>query len=181
MIGSLALAGDGTIYAASNSGLLYALDQSGSLKWKLNLGPIESSPSIGSDGAVYVTDDAQQIYAINSTGTQRWTFGGGPYADKRLGSIAGALDQNFLYTPWRGEVRAIRLPTGNPDHSAGNDFEAGGSVAVLSNGLIVHPGNGRLEATDSDGKTVWEYPVRNPPLTADLILKYRGRPPAGNF
>lgn len=179
--GSLALSDDGTLYAASADGFVYALDSSGKLQWKLQLAPIESSPAIGADGTIYITDANELIYAINRNGTQQWSFGGGPYADKRLGSIAAAVDQNFLYTPWRGQVRALRLSTGYPEWPAGMDFERGGAVILLPNSLILHPGNGRLEAVESGGRTAWEYPVRNPPLTPDLLLKYGGQPPAGNF
>lgn len=179
--GALALSHDGTLYAAGKDGDLYALDPGGNLKWKLQIAPMEATPAIGSDGTVYVTDIHERIYAINPNGTQQWANGGGPFAKDDLGSLSGAVDSTFLYTPWRGQVREIRLTTGNFDEPVGLNFEVGGAVILLPNRLILHPGNGRLEAVDSTGRTQWEYPAPNPPVTVDMLLANGGRAPAGNF
>jgi outer membrane protein assembly factor BamB len=128
---ALALADDGTLYAASQDGFLYALDASGNLKWKFNSGPMKASPAIGADGTIYVSNEEQRIFAIDRTGAQQWAAGGGPFADKQVGSTAAALDQNYLYTPWRGQIRAIRLSTGTIDWDAGVGYEQGGSVTIL--------------------------------------------------
>lgn len=54
-------------------------------------------------------------------------------------------------------------------------------MAILSNGLIVYPGAGRVDAVDSAGRTVWQYPVMDPPLSADNVLNDGGHPPMGKF
>jgi outer membrane protein assembly factor BamB len=177
----LALADDGTIYAASEAGFLYALDLSGNLKWKFDTGPVKAAPAIGTDGTIYVTNQDQQILAINPTGTLQWSTGGGPFADKQNIWTANALDPNYLYTPWRGQIRAIRLTSGAVDWSAGMGFEKNGSLSILSFGLIVYPGVGRLDALNSTGVTQWHYPPINPPLTTDVLLRNNGHPPQGNF
>jgi len=41
----LALGDDGTLYAASEAGFLYALDPSGNLKWKFDTGPVKAAPT----------------------------------------------------------------------------------------------------------------------------------------
>jgi outer membrane protein assembly factor BamB len=181
IIGALALGEDGTLYAASEDGFVYALDAYGNLQWKFDAGPMAAGPTIGADGTIYVTNKEQRIFAINSTGTQQWANGGGLYADKQMGRIVAAIDQTYLYTPWRGQLRAIRLSTGAFEWPAGMGFERGGSVGILSSGLIVYPGVGRVDAVDSRGITVWQYPVMDPPLSTDTLLANDGHPPSGNF
>jgi len=177
----LALADDGTLYAASEAGFLYALDSSGNLKWKFDTGPVKAAPAIGTDGTIYVTNQDEQILAINPTGTLQWSAGGGPYADKQIAWVANALDPNYLYTPWRGQIRAIRLTSGAVDWSAGMGFEKNGSLSILSFGLIVYPGAGSLDALNSTGATQWQYPPMNPPLATDARFRNSGRTPQGNF
>ncbi len=178
---ALALGVDGTLYAAGEDGFVYALDASGNLKWKFDAGPMTAAPAIGADGTIYVSNQEESTFAINPTGTQQWAEGGGPFADKQPDWAAAAVDQNHLYTPWRGSIRAIRLDSGASDWPTGIGFERGGSVSILPNGLIVYPGNGRIDAADSTGRTQWEYPVMNPPLSVDMITRTGGRIPAGNF
>jgi outer membrane protein assembly factor BamB len=178
---ALALGDDGTIYAACEDGFVYAIDSSGRLKWKFNAGRVQIAPVLGAGDTVYVTNQDQVITAINRDGTQRWANGGGPYADKAMGSISPAIDQNHLYTPWRALLRAVRLADGTFDYPTGYGFERNGSVIVLPNGLVVYDGRGRLDAADSTGRTQWEYPIMNPPVTPDTIARTHGYIPNGNF
>lgn len=178
---ALALGADGTLYAASEDGYVYAVAPSGNLQWKFNAGRITTAPAIGSDGTIYVTNDEQRILAINPAGAQLWATGGGPYADKQSGWTGAAIDQIHLYTPWRGQLRAIRLTDGYFDWPTGIGFQCGGSVSILPDGLVVYTGNGRLDAADSTGRTQWEYPVMNPPMSVDMITSTRGNIPPGNF
>jgi len=178
---SLALGDDGTVYAATEDGFLYAVDNSGEQRWKFSAGPLVSSPVLGADGTIYVTNEDQLIFALSPAGAERWTNGGGPYADKQMGAITATIDQSRLYTPWRGQLRAIRLTDGRFDWPTGYGFQRGGAVAVLPDGVIVYSGVGRLDASDSTGRTQWEYPVMNPPVTVDMITKTGGHIPPGNF
>jgi outer membrane protein assembly factor BamB len=178
---ALALGDDGTLYAASEDGFLYAVDASGNLRWKFSAGPMQVAPVLGADDTIYVTNEDQFIFAVNHAGTQQWVAGGGPYADKRMGAIAAAIDQNYLYTPWRGLLRAVRLTYGTFAWPAGYGYQNGGSVIKLANGLIVYTGAGRLDAVDSTGRIQWQYPVMNPPLTVDALTKNGGHIPVGNF
>ena len=179
--GALALGNDGTVYAAGEDGILYALDASGNLKWKFEAGRMITAPAIGADGTIYVSNEEERIFAINPTGTQQWAQGGGPFADKQPGWKAAAIDQSHLYTPWRGSIRAIQLGNGAFDWPTGIGFERGGSVSILPNGLVIYPGNGRLDAADFAGRTQWEYPVMNPPLSVDMITRTAGRIAPGDF
>ncbi len=178
---ALALGDDGTVFAASEDGFVYAVDSTGKLKWKFSAGRVRIAPVLGADDTVYVTNEDQLIFAINHDGTQRWSNGGGPYADKGMGTIAPAIDQNHLYTPWRGQLRALRLSDGTFDYPTGYGFERNGSVIILPNRLVVYDGRGRMDAADSTGRTQWEYPVMNPPVTVDMITRTHGFIPNGNF
>jgi outer membrane protein assembly factor BamB len=179
--GALALSSDGTVYGASQDGFLYAIDASGKLKWKFDAGPMLSAPVLDANGAVYVTNEEEKIFAIDSNGNQLWVNGGGPYADKEIGSIANAIDSDHLYTLWRAQLRAIRLSDGYFDWPTGYGFQHHGSISQLPDGLTVFTEVGRLKAVDSTGRTQWEYPVMNPPVTVDMITKTNGHIPSGNF
>jgi len=175
--GALALGEDGSLYFASEDGFVYAVDSSGNLQWKFNTGSILAGPTVGADGTIYVTDSAGRTYAINRTGTQQWVMDGRPVS-LPVG-VSSALDQDHLFTLWRGEVQALRLDGSASDWNA-NPMQTNGSVAILPSGLIVYPGAGRLEAVDSRGTIVWQYPVMDPPLSVDM-LHNGGQVQAGTF
>jgi outer membrane protein assembly factor BamB len=176
---ALALGVDGTLYAASEDGFVYSIGPSGNLQWKFDAGSVVAAPVLGPDGTIYVTNEDQRILAINPAGAQVWAAGGGPYGDNQMGWVAAAVDQNRLYTPWRGQLHGIRLTDGSFDWVTGFGFQKGGSISILPDGLIVYPAFGRLDGVDSTGRTQWEFPMMNPPLTTDMIA--RGRIPVGNF
>jgi len=175
--GALALANDGTLYAASSDGLVYALDPEGNLKWRFRMGPVQANPAIGADGTIYISDEGQHIYALNPNGTQQWAAGGGPYAEQDFQGVAPALDGNFFYTPWGRGLHAIRLSDGNSDTVTGGYYDSGGTITILPTGLVVHAARGRIEAVDADGRIAWQYP----PLTDEAIQNNGGFPPPGNF
>lgn len=177
--GALALGDDGILYATGEDGTIYALDSAGRVQWKFNAGPTLAGPIIGADGTIYVSNKGESTYAINPTGAQQWAMESGPYADASV-AVSSALDQDHLYMPWRGHIHGVRLSSREPDWTAGN-FQIDGSVAILPNGLIVYPGAGRIDAVDSSGVIVWQYPAMDSPVSADLVLNNGGQIPVGNF
>ena len=179
--GGLALADDGTLYATCQDGFVYALDSAGKLQWKFEAGRMLAGPTLGPDGAIYVSNAKEMIYGLDHAGTQLWSKGGGPFADPNIGEIASAIDGNHLYTFWRGLLRAVRLSDGYFDWPAGYGFGNYASVTILPNGNLVYEGVGRVDAIDSTGKTAWQYPVMDPPLTVDILLSHGGHVPMGNF
>jgi outer membrane protein assembly factor BamB len=71
---SVAVGADGTIYVASDRGVVYAVDASGQMVWSIDLGAeIGSSPSIGRDGTVYVGCANGELVALSQDGDIRWT------------------------------------------------------------------------------------------------------------
>ncbi len=69
---------DGTVYAASQDGMLYALDpENGTQKWVYPLGSSEiiASPAINTNlNVIYITDDDGQFASVNlNDGSENWT------------------------------------------------------------------------------------------------------------
>ncbi len=178
--GALALSEKGTVYAASVEGNLFAVNSLGKLVWKTSLGATREAPAIAADGGIYVANSDQVFYAINPDGTVRWTRASGPYADRNSPWRAGALDDNYFYTTWRGSLRAVRLSDGTIAWTTGWGYEHAGSASIRPDGMLVYTGPGWLEAVDSEGKTVWYYPVPNPPISVDAVLA-TGKPQQGTF
>jgi hypothetical protein len=70
-----AVAMDGTIYAASEDGFLYAWEPGGSLKWKRDLGWLPwDCLALGGDGTVYAGLKNADFVAINPSGSLLWRF-----------------------------------------------------------------------------------------------------------
>jgi len=77
---------DGTIYFADHSCTLYAVDESGSVKWKFSGGePVyskewdttscsQASPAVAADGTIYFLPMTGHLYAVNPEGKEKWKF-----------------------------------------------------------------------------------------------------------
>ncbi len=74
----VALAADGTVYAAA-SDMLVAADSLGTLKWTLEgaAGKKFTSPSVGPDGALYTGSEDGHVYAFGPDGSDRWSYSTG--------------------------------------------------------------------------------------------------------
>ncbi|MEX0322117.1 MAG: PQQ-binding-like beta-propeller repeat protein [Puniceicoccaceae bacterium] len=73
-----AIAEDGTIYACSENGFIYAIGPDGNLDWKFaSTESMRSSPIVGTGGNVYCTSRDGYLYAIDAEGQAMWeTFVG---------------------------------------------------------------------------------------------------------
>ena len=173
--GALALDED-TLYAASDDGFLYALDLSGSPRWKTHIGPTYSAPAVGPDGAIYISNNNGRVLAVNRSGSIRWSTD--VYAGDTWGQNGAAIGGSYLYAPSRGSLCALRLSDGHLDWDAeflgGEQFAA---VSLLPDGTILSPGRGRLNALDSRGEVLWQAPR----LTPEQTRKNGGLPPPGTF
>ncbi|MBW3621979.1 MAG: PQQ-binding-like beta-propeller repeat protein [Armatimonadetes bacterium] len=67
---------DGTLYAPSNDGFLYAINPDGSQKWTFPLENGKAAPGqhavIGSDGTIYATGSS--LFAVTPDGKEKWRF-----------------------------------------------------------------------------------------------------------
>ncbi|GEM_PF-2779430 len=74
----LAVAANGTLYAAASNGVLYALGQDGEQDWAFateNNDLFTTGPLAGADGSVYIAAASTKVYAVTSSGASKW---GGP-------------------------------------------------------------------------------------------------------
>ena len=172
---ALALADDGTVYAASEDGSIYALDESGITQWKAYVGATRSAPAIGADGAIYISNNNGRVFALNHSGVVRWSST--VYGGNTLGENGAALGRDYLYFPSRGDLVALRLTNGQTDWSSRWGGEQRGSVTLLPDGTILSPGRGRLNALNSRGEMIWQYP----PLSSEAVTRNGGYPPPGDF
>ena len=73
-LSSTAIGADGTLYAGSGDGQLYAIRPDGSERWSFETGgSVLSSPAIGFDGTIYVGSNDGRLYAVNPDGTEKWS------------------------------------------------------------------------------------------------------------
>ncbi len=101
-----AIGWDGTVYAASTDGGLYAFDGAkGTIKWHLTgLGAFDwlMQPIIGGDGTIYIGSTTGEFYAFTASGSTLWTYmtGGaihGPAAIGGDGTLYFGSDDQKLY------------------------------------------------------------------------------------
>ena len=159
---SPALATDGTIYAGSANGKLYAVNPDGTVKWSANVtSSILSSPAVALDGTVYAGSlgASNNLHAFNPTNgavLAGWpvTVGGGVYSSPALASdgsvVVGGLD---------GKVYAF---TAGGSARSGWPFTTGGAVysspAIGPDGRVyVGSSDTNLYALNPDGTTNWTY------------------------
>ncbi|HUL35033.1 MAG TPA: PQQ-binding-like beta-propeller repeat protein [Candidatus Eisenbacteria bacterium] len=173
--GALALSDDGTIIAACQDGFVYAVDPRGVLQWKTYVGPTAASPAIGPDGAIYIANNNGAVYALNRAGSQRWQSI--VYEGNTYGHNAAAVGTSFLFVPSRDGLKALNLSNGSLEWSAGVGTEQWGAVTLLADGTVLFGGHGRLNAVNTQGDIIWQYP----PLTDEALQRNSGFPPPGDF
>ncbi len=149
------LGADGTIYAASNAGVLHALDPAtGADRWTFDGGgsygsDLSVSPAVLGDGTILWPAPHNRLVALDATGHQLWheTFGGFVLSP----AVAGAgrvyvADQN-------GGVAAIEV--GNATHNVVWQTDIGGtsytSPTVGPDGTIVVGADNDLVGLADDG------------------------------
>jgi eukaryotic-like serine/threonine-protein kinase len=175
IFGALAMADDGTLYAAAEDGFVFALDASGTQQWKTYVGPTRSAPAVGPDGAIYIANNNGRVMALNHAGTVRWTTD--VYQGNTWGENGSAVGRDYLYVPARGNLCAVRLSNGQVDWQSRWGGEQWGAVTLLPDGTTLSPGRGRLNGIDSRGEVAWQYPA----LTDEAIRNNGGYPPPGAF
>ncbi len=158
---SPAIGADGTIYAGSNDGRVYAMNPDGTEKWSFGTGGwVTSSPAIGSDGTIYVGSRDGRLYAVNPDGTEKWSFttGGSVWSSPAIegdGTICFGSDDGRLYAIDADGIEKWNLTTGGLVRS---------SPAIGSDGTIYLGSRATLYAVTLDGKQKWtaKTPNRNP-------------------
>lgn len=79
-----AIADDGSVYATTQSNILYKYDKDGKLLWEKNFNhtvegaTTQGTPSIDADGTVFIgtgaKNGAAKVFALNPDGSEKWVF-----------------------------------------------------------------------------------------------------------
>ena len=167
-----AIGSDGTVYAGSLDGKLYALTPGGAQKWAFDAAsPINSSPAIGADGTVYFGADDGKIHAVDGvTGLEKagsWPYptGGAVRSSPAIGPdgvvYAGSdIGKVYAINPdgtWKWENYLIQVST-----------DVHSSPALSADTVYVGAASNFLYALNmADGTLKWTYdpvgPVNSSP------------------
>jgi len=151
---SPAIGVDGTIYVGSGDSCLYALNPSGSLKWKYKTGYIYSSPAIGADGTIYI-GASSYLYALNPDGSLKWKKNISVFSSPAIG-VDGTIYvcSYFFYFGLNFSLYAL-----NPDSTLkwkyDTEYVIYSSPAVGADGTI-YMGTDSLYALNPDGSLKWK-------------------------
>ena len=134
---------DGTIYAVSGAGKLFAVGPGGAVKWTAQTGPIlHISPGLAGDGTVYVPSYDGKLYAVappsggGQQGSVRWTFDFGQHLGPTpFPSVSGRFGAGG-----QGGVGSSASPAIGPD----------GTVHIGAN-------NSNFYAISPDGQLRWLF------------------------
>lgn len=178
VVAALTVAPDGTIYGASRSGKLFALDTSGSLIWESvsTQHRLLTPPVFSNDGALYVTDDYSDIFAFApgrdaNLHWKRTTYSNVPDSDGVLlgnnypgyGSsftspVIGANGTIYLaHQSWLYQISA----SGEVAHYTQFYGGAPGFPAIGGDGTIYVGGynSAAIAAIDGHGNALWGMPT----------------------
>ncbi|MCB1221408.1 MAG: PQQ-binding-like beta-propeller repeat protein [Planctomycetales bacterium] len=75
-VGSIATAADGAVYICHMGGM-DALNSSGVFQWSYPLSGLYATPSIGNNGVIYTLDESGTVFAVNPNGSLGWSAGVG--------------------------------------------------------------------------------------------------------
>jgi len=141
VVSSPAVAVNGTIYAPSLNGYLYALTPAGTLAWSYETAGasivtdagaegIESSPAIAPDGTIYFGSDDGHLYALRPNGTLKWTYPNKGAVGSMQSSPSIGADGTVYVGSDDGNLYAI-TPTGAKRWSASIGAQAWYSSPVI--------------------------------------------------
>jgi outer membrane protein assembly factor BamB len=153
-------------------------ERTGAVRWRLRLGPCESSPLVV-DGLVYIGDWHGQVYALNAwNGKQRWVFKAG-------GAIKGSAsyaDGKVYIGSYDGRVYGLDARTGRQVWRASAQQRLGHTGWFYSSPAVAY-GRVYIGSTDSKvysfgaatGRVRWSYTTGNyvyasPAVWRDLVL-----------
>lgn len=143
---------DGTIYIC-NSGVVFAINENGSLKWRSDLhigGSGGSTLAISSDGTIYAPI-YHTLYALNPNGTVKWKY----YSETEIASNPCIGKNSIIYVGSGLDLLAIK-PDGNLQWKYRVGEEVDSSPAIGQDGTIYVRGRENyLIALNSDGTKKW--------------------------
>jgi uncharacterized repeat protein (TIGR01451 family) len=162
---SLAVAADGTLYAAIwDTGLIYAINPDGTLRWVSE--PLEGdifhgSPAIGSDGTIYI-GSGFTFYALNcQNGKIKWSVRIGDHVQSSSPAIA-VIDgeERIFFGAATGKVYCY-TPSGQLIWEFPTTGGVTNPVTIADDGTIYVQSCDRMYAINPDGTLKWENPCGN--------------------
>ena len=150
-----AIAHDGTIYAGTFKGKLFALAPDGRLKWMFQAErEIHSSPAIGADGTIYFGARDGKFYAVTPDGKGKWVFRTAAWVDS---SPAISKDGTLYFGSWDKNFYAL-----NPEGALKWKFATGALVdsspAIATDGTIYFGSHDKkFYALAPDGRLRWTF------------------------
>ena len=184
LMGSPAVAKDGTIYFVTVNGFLYALSADGKLKWEAGgkgseIGDISGVPIAGDDGTIYTSTKA-----FNSDGTVKWAM------EESLDAMALGSDGMLYGTSGYNDFYAVNADDGKvkwkftcKDTAKKLTDEYGDEIATIEcfsylksypaigrDGTIYVPSQeGFLYALTTDGEVKWKYKTQGAIFSSPVI------------
>jgi outer membrane protein assembly factor BamB len=163
---SAAVASDGTIYFSAFGSYLYALTTNGKLKWKYQIGGINtggSFPVIGSDGTIYLTNLNGDLFAINPDGTLKWRYnvpGAFSVSAPALGSDGTIYVSSSGYSPSTSYLIAFDFE-GNVKWIGENINPMTGQALSLDDNDVIYNalaiGSFLRAINPANGSVIWAY------------------------
>jgi outer membrane protein assembly factor BamB len=111
--GAPVIASDGAIIFGSDDGYLYAINPSGTLRWKFPaagsaLGAIRSKPAIGANGIIYFSADDGKLYAVDPAVNEPPNIRNLFLTSAELGASVSDVNDWFAEGPWAVRVEVER-------------------------------------------------------------------------
>ncbi len=173
---SPALGIDGSIIFTTEPGDLYAVNPSGTLKWKRTTGYYgDSSPAVAPGGTIYV-GSGDSLYAYANDGTRKWVYQTGGMVRS---SPALAADGTIYVGSQDGKLHAIK-PDGTRKWAFDGGSTAFSSPTVDAAGTIYVGCGDTLYAIHPDGTLKWPF-HRDWAFASSPSIDASGTIYAGNF
>lgn len=172
-----------TLFVATDAGIVHALDEQGSERWRFETGkPIKAQPAVIAD-ALFVASDSGYLYKLDKqSGRELWRAkvdeGSPPRIPvnepktrwDRYGSSIVA-DETRAYVASRdNHLYALDLKTGAQQWRFASKDLATATPAVHGANVLFASFDGQIYALERDsGKLVWQYDAHQP-ITGDVVV-----------
>lgn len=159
-ISSLVISESGTIYVASQEGIVHAFQEDGTLLWQHDSGAeIWSSPAIDYDGTIYI-GFRNGLLALNTNGTVKWEYQ--TVFIVNLSSPVIGPDGTIYIGEIYGRMHAVN-PDGTRkwlyDGYSGVQNEMCLGPAIAEDGTVFFGCYGYLYALGTDGELLWKHRI----------------------
>nr|WP_319373494.1 PQQ-binding-like beta-propeller repeat protein [uncultured Methanobacterium sp.] len=168
----VSIGSDGTIYAGSSIGYLYALYPTGVIKWVYYTGSLSmvTTPTIGQDGTIYIAA-SNYLHALRADGTLIWKL----YisSTNMMSPTVGSDGTIYVANYDNSGFLESALYAINPDGSLKwnttiFNADGRGNIVIGSDGTIYVPGSS-LYAVNPDGTIKWTYDYLDHQFTSPSI------------